>query len=490
MLSLRLRLADLAAPDWQWKLDRWITGVSWIKPVATKALALKIVANGARHVTVVVRERREGEAEFTALDMRPGRVHLTAGAFGTAPLYLVATGDDLRGEWDLAELRPRLRTDRLVPRVMARTLSRRHRYTMDTLFEGVYRLTERATAVFTAAGLTVTYPEPAEHVLEPRALRAGVDPLTALDSLLSEVVDVAPSPSGQVSLELSGGADSGNVAVSVSAAGYEVIHSFGLLLSGPLGAQQRERRRVLADQFGFRDTAVPAMQHPPFVTGGVRARGVPHDPAGEFYQEAFDVLREQAAARGCEVIFTGHGGDEINAHHSRTGTRLPPPEPVPWLGPAAAEALAEVDEHLAPIPVLPVPTLMAFGRHNPGYLRSGVWPVAPLAHPRVVRFMEQLPHEHKRGKALFRDRLRRAGLPESVAEPAEPEHFLPLMDAGLRTYGLCALDRMLRESLLVDLGYVDHKALALAREHAEHAPVVPDLLCDTIALEIGLRALS
>jgi hypothetical protein len=163
---------------------------------------------------------------------------------------------------------------------------------------------------------------------------------------------------------------------------------------------------------------------------------------------------------------------------------------VPWLGPTATDALAAVNENLAPIPMLPVPTLMASGRHNTGYLRAGVWPVAPLAHPRIMRFMEQLPAEHRRGKSMFRERLRRAGLPESVAAPAEPENFLPLMEAGLRVYGLPELTRMVRESLLVDLGYVDPKALALACEHAERAPVVPDLLCDTLALEIGLRSLA
>lgn len=56
-------------------------------------------------------------------------------------------------------------------------------------------------------------------------------------------------------------------------------------------------------------------------------------------------------------------------------------------------------------------------------------------------------------------------------------------------YGLPVLESMVRESLLVDLGYVDAKGLAQAREEAERAPVVPDLLCDVIALEVGLRSL-
>ncbi|WKX70537.1 asparagine synthase-related protein [Streptomyces sp. XD-27] len=490
MLSLRIRLEDLKSANWRWSTDQWTNGASWIKPVASSVLTRTLVNNHGHRCTVTVEERKAGERDFTTVAMEQGRVRLSAGVFGTAPLYLMAVGDELHGAWDLAQLRPYLRTGRVVPRTVARILTRQHRYTTDTLFEGVYRLTERATAVFTASGLTVRYPEPAEHVLEPRTLRLGVDPVDVFSSLLSEAVRETPTATECVGIELSGGADSGNVALSVRAARCNRVYSFGLVMSGSMGAQQRERRRRFVDHCGFRDTAIPAMQHPPFVPGGVRALGKPHDPAGAFYQEAFDVLRAQAAARGCDVIFTGNGGDEINAHHSRTSAELPMTEPVPWLGSKAKQALADVDEQLAPIPVLPIPALMAFGLHNPGFLRVGVWPVSPLVHPRIVRFMEQLPHEHKRGKAMFRERLRRAGLPESVASPAEPENFLEVMETGLRTFGLPTLDSMLRESLLGDLGYVDPKALAQAREDAERTPVVPDLLCDVLALEVGLRALT
>ncbi|MFI6466813.1 asparagine synthase [Streptomyces sp. NPDC050538] len=373
---------------------------------------------------------------------------------------------------------------------MTRTLNRQHRYSADTLFEGVYRLTERATAVYTTAGLIIVHPEAAQHVLEPRRLRVGIDPVSAFDALLTEVVAEWCATASCVGVEVSGGADSGNVTLSTTAAGFGRVDTFGLLMGGRIGLLQQERRRALVDHLGLRDTAVPAMRHPPFVPGGVRERRLPHDPAGAFYQEAFDVVRSQVATRGCEVIFTGGGGDEVNAHHSRTRAELPLSEPVPWLGEKAREALARVDENLAPIPVLPVPTLMAFGLHNPAYLRLGVWPVAPLVHPRVVRFMEQLPHQHKRGKKMFRDRLRRAGLPEFVAAPTEPENFLAVMESGLRAYGLPLLDDMLRESLLIDLGYVDPDGLAMARDHAERAAVVPDLLCDTLALEVGLRSLE
>ncbi|MGW4302122.1 hypothetical protein ACWEHT_20475 [Streptomyces sp. NPDC004646] len=211
-------------------------------------------------------------------------------------------------------------------------------------------------------------------------------------------------------------------------------------------AQQRERRRALVEHCGFRDTATPAMQHPPFCPGGVRALRKPHDPAGAFYQKAFDVVREQAAARRCQVMFTGNGGDEINAHHSRTHAELPTPQPVPWLGETAIRALAEVNEHLAPIPVLPVPTLMAFGMHNPGFLRAGIWPVSPLAHPRIVRFMEQLPHgtQARQGAVPRPDQTGRAtragGRADRTGElpgrPGEGLTFLRLAGLGRHAEGV------------------------------------------------------
>ncbi|TLQ48278.1 asparagine synthase [Streptomyces marianii] len=486
---MRLRLDDLQEPKWLSEGGRRINGQSWIEPANVSTLVMEVNDDQAPRVRIRVKECKRGDADFVELTMEPGQARLAVGVFGTAPLYLTKKAGELYASWDLTLLRPHLRADRLVPRVVARTLTRQHRYTSETLFEGVYRLTERAAATFTRSGLSIHYPDPTEHVLEPRTLRPGVDPLMALDELLTDVIRQAPTATGRVGVELSGGADSGNVVLAVKASSFPEVYSFGLLVGGSTGRQQHERRRALVEHCGFRDTATPAMQHPPFCAGGVRDLCKPHDPAGAFYQEAFDVVREQAAARRCEVMFTGSGGDEINAHHSRTQAELPTPHPVPWLGDKAVRALAEVNEHLAPIPVLPVPTLMAFGMHNPGFLRAGIWPVSPLAHPRTVRFMEQLPHEHKRGKALFRERIRRAGLPEWVAAPAEPENFLAVLEKGLRSYGLPVLDDMLKESILVDLGYVDGKALAEAGRNADSAPVVPDLLCDVLALEVGLRSL-
>lgn len=45
-------------------------------------------------------------------------------------------------------------------------------------------------------------------------------------------------------------------------------------MGGRIGLLQRDRLRALRDHLGLRDNAVPAMQHPPFVPGAVRERGL------------------------------------------------------------------------------------------------------------------------------------------------------------------------------------------------------------------------
>lgn len=132
-------------------------------------------------------------------------------------------------------------------------------------------------------------------------------------------------------------------------------------------------------------------------------------------------------------------------------------------------ALEEVDDNLAPVAPVPLTALMAKAAHYPAYLAAGIWPVAPLAHPTLVRFAEQLPLEWRAGKRLLRERLRRTGLTTDVVDPPQPEAFSDLMQTGLRRHGLSPLKAMLGESRLVDLGYLDHAALEVGLRGLDRA---------------------
>jgi asparagine synthase (glutamine-hydrolysing) len=262
MLLMRLRLSDLQEPQWRSEGGRWSNGESWIEPANVSALVMEVNDDQAPRVRVCVKECKRDEADSVVLDMEPGEVRLAAGVFGTAPLYLVEKAGELYASWDLTALRPYLRADRLVPRVVARTLTRQHRYTSQTLFEGVYRLTERASATFTTSGLSIHYPEPAEHVLEPRTLRPGVDPLAALDELLTDVIRQVPTATGCVGVELSGGADSGNVALTVNAARFPEVHSFGLLVEAPANSSTSGAGRLWSTAASATRPSPPCGTHP------------------------------------------------------------------------------------------------------------------------------------------------------------------------------------------------------------------------------------
>lgn len=519
MLSLRLHLADLSNPSWSWTADRWVNGESWIKPLVNPALDYKLAYDISGRACAVVRERHGSLAsdildapgtfpvmdagtvvsaahswpgEHITVEMHPRQVRIAAGPFGTAPLYLTQCSGVLVGSWNLPDLRPYLTPTKLLDRAVVRALTRQPRYSSDTLFEGVYRLTERATATFTSTQLSIHYPAPAEHVLQARKVRRGIDIVSIFHELLKHHVAQIPARPDEVGVELSGGADSANVALTVAATRDDVVRSYGLIVDGDVGQQQRRRRTALAQRLGLLDTEVTASGYPPFSPNGIRARGLPHDPTAAYYREAFDALRDAVMDHKTRVIFTGLGGDEINAlhPHEQPGSRQSPtPEPIPWLGPVARAAAPDVDTNLAPVSGVPLPTLTAFSLHNPTYLQAGIWPVAPLAHPVIGRFAEQLPQEWRQGKALFRQRLQRAGFADEIANPRQPENFRGLMQAGLRRFGLPRLKEMLRESILVDTGYLDHGALASAYESASTAATVPSVLCDAIAIESGLHSL-
>lgn len=483
MLSLHLDLEDLAVPDWRWDTDQWRTRRSWVQPLNHPLLDHGLTQR-PDGVNLWVRERTNTAGEFTMVRTRSGKVRIDVGPYGTAPIYLATTGPLLYASWDITVLAPYCRTP--LDRAVVRALTRRHRYSTDTPFAGVYRLTERATATFTHAGLSIAYPPPAKHLLQPRVLREGSDPIDAFDRVLGGVLDRYPATGG-VGIELSGGVDSANVALSVSRHTAQPI-SLGLIFRDTMGLAQVARRATIVQRFGLRDTTIKAHEHPP-LQGEIRRR--PHDPCADTYLEAFTHLAAAAVDCGIRVLCTGFGGDELLAPRPHERTQLSPTPPiVPWLGLRARAALDEIDANIAPVAPVPLPTLLSFAARNPTYLRYGIWPISPLADPLMVRFGESLPWAWRQRKRVARERLRRAGLPDRITNPTVPEHFLDLMQHGLRMHGLATARRMLTDgSILIDAGFVDPDAFTQALLNAENAATVPGVLYDTVATEMGLAAM-
>jgi asparagine synthase (glutamine-hydrolysing) len=450
--------------------------------------------------------------EATVVECDPsGRFRVSAGRWGTAPLYLACGSGALHGTWSLPDLSSRATLEALDPVAVTRALALRGRYTARTLFRDAHQLTERASAEYDprAPALLLRYPDPAPHA-RPRALREGVDVVEVFERLLEQAVTRRWYDPGESAVELSGGVDSGNVAMTLAALHPGGALAYALMIGGPAGGQQSRRRAAMLEHCGFPDIRVPAWERPPLHPSGRRARGEPVDPLAEPYHEAVELMLATARARGVRTVFTGDGGDELlslrgtewAAEGKVPGRHAPGRDLPPWLGPMARAAAEAIDENLAPRTVVNEATLLGFACRSPQFLAAGLrgpgplakrwpgcWPVSPLCDPELIRFAEQLPVEWRRDKRLARVRLARLGFSQEVVHPPLRETFGHLMEQGMRAYGVPLLKKMVGGSRLIDLGYVDGARLRAAYERlAEGGPVEPALFA-ALSLELGLRGL-
>lgn len=445
-----------------------------------------------------VREVRSWPLEFLSVEHhhRDDVFVLHAGQWGTAPVYLVEAGPRLRGSWSWSDLLGHLSVDRLNELEIARVLTHHDRCSRETPFEGVYRLTERAEATFGGGhGLQIAYPAPALHK-KPREVRSGLDVIDIYEEELERAVTAWPYRPSETAVELSGGMDSANVAMSLAARGDREVLAYALIFGGDVGLQQVRRRREMIEYCGFRDLRIDALAYPPLMTCGARAAGDAVSPLAEAFHEAVERMLDQARACGISTVFTGDGGDELLglraeewAALNKVPGRFNPNQQLPaWLGPRTIELVEHVDSNLAPPSVLNPATLLGFASRTPQFMEARMWPLSPLCSPRLIELCEQLSLEWRQGKRLHRERLRRLGFSDDVTSPPLRENFRHVMEHGLAEFGMPLLMKLLPDSVLVDHGYVDADEL-----RAVHDRIVAGGRMDTsifafLRTELGVRS--
>ncbi|WP_157407450.1 asparagine synthase [Actinomadura atramentaria] len=505
MLDLHINHIDLSG-NWTWSGKRWTCRESFIEPFDHPALTASCEplpeADGGGW-TFTVRERRDTvnaiSGEFCRVAATAQYVTITAGSWGTAPLFILERDQCLFGSWDLTRLP--LRGSPLNEREAARLLTMRFRYTAETLFTGLLRLTERATirSDFTGTPLVV-YPEPAQH-WAPRELAPEADVVAGYETVLDQVLAEYSFIPDMTAAQVSGGLDSANIALSLgSRPGGRTIVPGAVVVGGRRGELQAERRRLLIDRAGFAvpDEQVTASAHLPFCPEGARAGGERLSPYDEQYEEALTTLHRRFADRGARYVFTGVGGDEMVALNRTEITAQPVGSDrvfMPWLTAKTCQAAQHSDEGLAPTSAINEMSLIAMGYSAPSLLKAGLWPYHPFTHPRLIRFGEWLPEEWRRNKRLPRERLTRRGLPDRVTHPKVTESFAETMDLALVRYGVPLLRRLLSDGFrLVDEGLIDPDRLTDACDRIEAGTPWPRNrqreVFDALAVEHAIRTLT
>ncbi|MFG3437577.1 asparagine synthase [Nonomuraea sp. NPDC047897] len=452
---------------------------------------------------MVVRGRRQPTGNATAVHEAPmvtittepnGTLTLTAGAVCTTPLYAtVDRAGALHASWDLTETARHAPTGRLHEVELARLLALWLRYTPATLYADVVRLTERATLTLHAGALQVSLPADADHY-EPRPLRPDADVITAFEDLLTAAIRTRVfDPSASV-VEVSGGFDSAQVALSLAGLHAGELTSAAVMLGGNPGAQQAHRRRQFLGGRFASDATVPAI--PPLAPGGLRSSGMTTSPYEDAYTEATTAMLLLATAGRPATVWTGIGGDELLA---LTASERPAPPighdraPNPWLSKQTLAALEAADDDLPPITVVNEMTLLQFGYRAPIMLRAGCWPFHPLADPALIRFGEWLPSTWRRGKRLARARLERAGMGTEVTRPQQAENFSDVMQQAIVEYAVPWLRLMLTQGgILLDAGYLDPAGLHAALDRIDASGYTPRdaELFDVLCVEQAAAAIS
>jgi len=522
--------ADDLTGTWHSDTQGWHSERSSIKPYIHSALETFCVAAGHQKA-FVVREKVRGAGSNTPLDIHihaddmkekvaellqwpldyvvllvsdiPGEpVIMRYGGCSAAAIFLVPDGKFLRFHWDAACLYPFLKQSvdfsraAYVLRFMGTPISRK------TLFPDMKQLTERACARWdTLSGkLDIEYPSAKPHSLA-RKLSPNADVLGHFDEVLRATIGrwYANEP---IACELSGGLDSGSVAVAAAKLNERPIHTYGLIVPDTLGDEQALRRTDVILQCGATDTPVSALAFAPFCDGG-RAPGDAAVPWSEYYHEAFTALLSRAKADGHEAILRGIGGDEIaQAQDGEDDEALYAPEDedevrreVPsFITADALEASRSIRGKLDPAPsgIADRTTYEAAVACSTVYLRSGVWPYYPFACADLVEFCRRLPAEWRLGRVLQRRYLETHKLPRRVSYPENPESFLPVMHHALKQQSQAFVESLFAESRLADLGLVSQDTLiaSFRRYCTAGYNGEAEYLFEAASLELTLRGIE
>jgi len=508
MLKVEIALHDLSCQP-EWREGALAIGRSWIKPYAHAALET-LFAHTEGQWFFVVRERHANAPsrehvisapldaqqfaelhhaclmwplDYVMIEVAKAghRIKIRSGMLGVAPVYCRARTDTLSASWDLADfLTGPLSIDL---DIASRCLALGAVYSAQHICSGITMLTERA----------VLFAEPGKASYRyPAAVEAGGRPMESLDDaeadeafgkILHDIVSKRPASGQRIATELSGGMDSATVACALTKA-HGTVSSRGILLGGEERKIQVARRTKLVERLRLMDETVDIDSHLPALD--LQPGGAKVYPHAELYLEAFDSLWGRARAEGCDLLFTGIGGDELfptyqgeTTRHSDTKGELV--EQARYhanrlLTPRAQDAIHSSRLFDAPPGPIPVSSLLAGTCQSPHLLRHGLWPVNPLSDPGLVAFCYRLPPASRHQRAVMQ-RYLAACLGADVFPPNYAKETFAAVLPTLISQQEKSLASQLRECALSDLGLVDRDAaLALLREVAttrSDAPAAP-----------------
>ena len=352
---------------------------------------------------------------------------------GTSPIYLAVNGPKFHISWKFEEAVAVLERPQPNRELCRLVLERGVGQTREQIIAGVYAIWPGEKAVFGKDGLQFSPCENIRIALAASLSDRGYATDAFLDLIIS-VVQPMLTRSKRPLLEFSGGIDSTCVALA-AAKGRGSLESYGLIQPGAVGRQQRARREELIELLALTDYTGPAERVLPLDT--LMSDECQITVYDDSYRMSMLSIFAEHGLEDVDLVISGLGGDELAMERTfwRHDGEMP--------GYSSRSAL--------------ISSMSNFDM----FMRRGIWPLNPLAHPRVVSFCRMLPDPLRKDRLFARLAMARSGLSDGYIFPRYKETFANVLYLQALE---CDVDQLLETSILGDYGIFDVSRL-LSKTH-------------------------
>ncbi len=269
-------------------------------------------------------------------------------------------------------------------------------------------------------------------------------------------------PLSRFACALSGGYDSAIVSFILSRLACD-LSCFSFVLDSPQKAAQLKKIKSLTDFFKadlhyFNVGSLYPLKY--LSSKNYRKNLFLEEP----YREMLLAMLDKVESLGIPVIFEGFGGDEL--------FRFDPGEKGNFncdfeerirrekRTPAFFTRYAKDIFLSSPKTLKRFNSLIPYSVHESlrvranYYFSKNIWPIFPLAHPLLVKFVRNLPEDVRCGKKLFKKFFKFNRFPESFIRAGNKEIFSPIYFKGMKD-NCPAIKKFFKTSVLEDLGLID-----------------------------------